>query len=175
MVIEARILTRCCYENLFMIVALTEQGNAFVKKMILDHKTRRRLHGEFLMKYTVGENHDLRAFLHTLEKSKGQELNPRSVSKGSSLERGYAYYAELSADAAHPGLDALDRYLDYTTSHVNANPSVDDKELRRTVNLACEAMFGMGVHVNALLDLADDPELIRLIEMMGHRSALETG
>jgi len=35
-VVEARALTRCCWENLFWIAALSKKGDEFVKTMELD-------------------------------------------------------------------------------------------------------------------------------------------
>jgi hypothetical protein len=52
MVVEARVLTRCCFENLFTVVKLQEKGSAFVEKMDADRKAIRKARGEFLLKHS---------------------------------------------------------------------------------------------------------------------------
>jgi hypothetical protein len=77
-VVEARTVARCCFENLFYIAALREDGEQFVREMAKDHEASRKARGEFLMQQT-GEMPDaewqqkLRAFLATLEKAKRSE------------------------------------------------------------------------------------------------------
>jgi hypothetical protein len=165
-VVEARILTRCCFENLFTVVTLQEKGSKFVKQMDADREANRRARGEFLLKY--GDEDDaLRTYLRKLPNSKAKLLSPKTVAAGP-LERGYAYYAQLSADAAHPGLDALERYISKSgnTLQVNLEPIPEDEEIHETVNLACQAMIGVAVHVNTMIGGPDDPELSALIQEM---------
>jgi hypothetical protein len=185
LVVEARILTRCCIENSFTAVAIDEQGASFISNMIDDQKADRKSRGEFLLMNATGKtdpdsDQKLRSFLGTLGKSKGRSLNPRRIAETGPLRKGYAYYAQLSADACHPSLDALMRYLTErdmggrSALSVDINPVIDEKELRDTVNIACEAMIGVCVSVNALLGGPDDPELTRLIKQMGCRAAAGT-
>jgi hypothetical protein len=171
MVVEARILTRCCFENLFTVVMLQEKGSKFVKQMDADREATRKARGEFLLKYSRGDDPELRAYLRGLGKSKATSLNPKTLAAGP-LEQGYAYYAQLSADAAHPGLDALERYMGKAGDmlQVNVDPVVDDGEVSDTVDMACAAMIGVAVHVNTMLDGPDDPELIAVIQEMGNRA-----
>jgi hypothetical protein len=171
MVVEARILTRCCFENLFTVVMLQQEGSKFVEQMVNDREAARKAQGERLLKYAVGDDPELRAYLRGLRKSKAKLLNPKNVAAGP-LEHGYAYYAQLSADAGHPGLDALERYMKKTGHilQVNIEPVADNAEIRDTVGHACTAMIGVSVHVNTMLDGPDDPELTALIREMGKRA-----
>jgi hypothetical protein len=41
-IVEARTITRCCYENLYWVIALAEEGAAFVRKMQHDEMTHRK-------------------------------------------------------------------------------------------------------------------------------------
>jgi hypothetical protein len=136
--------------------------------MIKDREANRKARGEFLLKYTPSDDPDLRAYLREPGRSKGKSLNPKSVAAGP-LEQGYAYYALLSADAAHPGLDALERYMKKPGHilQVDIDPVLDDGEISETVDLACTAMIGVSVHVNTMLDGPDDPELTALMQEMG--------
>lgn len=171
MVVEARILTRCCFENLFTVVRLQDEGTKFVEQMNNDREAARKAQGERLLKYAVDDDPELRAFLRGLGKSKAKLLNPKNVAAGP-LEHGYAYYAQLSADAGHPGLDALDRYMKKVGPNiqVHVDPVADDAEICDTMHLACVAMIGVAVHVSTMLDRPDDPELTALIREMGDRA-----
>ena len=70
---------------------------------------------------------------------KGKSLDPKKVAARGLLFKSYVYYAELSADAAHPTLDALQRYLgrvqggDKPIRTIDINPLVSPKERRLTL------------------------------------------
>jgi hypothetical protein len=49
---------------------------------------------------------------------------------------------------------------------VELEPVADEGEIRDTVDLACQAMIGVAVHVNTMLDGPDTPELDALIREM---------
>jgi hypothetical protein len=136
MVVEARILTRCCFENLFTVVRLQEEGPKVVEQMVKDRDASRKAQGERLLEYADGDDPELRAYLRGLGKSKVKSINPKNVAAGP-LERGYVYYAQLSADSGHPGLDALARYMKKVGDvvQVNIDPVSDDNEIRDTVIL----------------------------------------
>jgi hypothetical protein len=46
-IVEARTIARCCFENLFHIAALREDGQQFVREMAEDHEASRKARGEF--------------------------------------------------------------------------------------------------------------------------------
>jgi hypothetical protein len=56
LVVEARSLTRSCYENLYRMAALIEQGDDFVKAMRQDQIRSFRSQGEFLFE-NIDEEH----------------------------------------------------------------------------------------------------------------------
>ena len=181
MTVEARILTRCCFENLFTVVALSEQGPGFVQKMVDADEADRRRRGEFLLESAPGPRDDdevFKAMLRTL-KSKDRGLNPRNVAGLGPLKKGYAFYAQLSADSGHPTMAALNRYLkpgalgEKSGLAVHLDP-VDDSEILETIELACTALIGVSVNANAVLGEQDHPELGRLIAKMNKRAMPET-
>ena len=180
MPVEARILTRCCFENLFTVVALAEQGAAFVRKMIQDYDADRKMRGEFLLKNASGPRDDdeqLKATLRSLQ-SRQRTLNPKNNAAAGPIHVGYAFYAQLSADAGHPTIAALYRYLERSQVgdkkvmkiHVDG---VDAAEILETVNFACDALIGVAVYVNSILESPDNPELSRLLGQMTSRAAME--
>lgn len=165
-IVEARTLTRCCFENLFTIAALSEGGQRFILEMGEDHKASRKARAEFLMQQTgdlpnTEWQPKLRAFIASLGKGqrKGKSLDPKKVAARGPLFKSYVYYAELSADAAHPTLDALQRYLgraqegDKPIRTIDINPLVSPKERRLTIMMVCEALLSACIGVTQILDL----------------------
>jgi Family of unknown function (DUF5677) len=127
-IVEARTIARCCFENLFTIAALREGGQRFVLEMGEDFKASRKARAEFLMQQTGDMPNTewqpkLRAFIASLGRGqkKRKSLDPKRVAARGPLLKGYAYYSELSADAAHPTLDALQRYLGHAQGERHAD------------------------------------------------------
>jgi Family of unknown function (DUF5677) len=163
-IVEARTLTRCCFENLFHIAALRDDGQHFVREMEEDQKASRKARGEFIMRQT-GEISDaegqqkLRAFLSRLGKTKRKSLDPKRVAARGPLLKSYVYYSELSCDAAHPTLDCLHRYLGRSEENgepvvtIDIDPLIRPEERRVTLLLACEALLGVCIGVKEILEL----------------------
>jgi hypothetical protein len=177
-IVEARTVARCCFENLFTIAALREGGQEFVLEMGEDHKASRKARAEFLFQQT-GDMADtewqpkLRAFIASLGKgqTKRKSLDPKRVAARGPLLKWYVYYAELSADAAHPTLDALQRYLGHSQENgkpirtIDINPPVSPRERRLTLLMVCEALLVMCIAVMEILDLkAFNDELAALMQ-----------
>jgi hypothetical protein len=120
LVVEARTLTRSCYENLYFMAALVEQGDEFVKAMHQDQIRNFRSQGEFLLE-NIGSEHigdptfvdQLRARLKEMKLRwpKASLLTPKQTVKDSVLRESYLIYSKLSGDAAHPSVLALKRHL----------------------------------------------------------------
>jgi Family of unknown function (DUF5677) len=49
LLVEARILVRCCFENAFWIAGLHSHGDEFVRKMFQDEVKSKRVRGEFVL------------------------------------------------------------------------------------------------------------------------------
>jgi hypothetical protein len=164
-IVEARTVTRCCFENLFHIAALRDDGQQFVREMAEEDEASRKARGEFLIQQT-GEipeaewQQNIRAFLASRGKgqTKRKSLDPKRVAARGPLLKGYVYYSQLSSDAAHPTLGALERYLGSKEngepiSTIDIDPLVSPKERRRTWLMACEALLGVCIGVMEILNL----------------------
>ena len=86
------------------------------------------------------------------------------------LLKGYVFYAELSADAAHPTLDALQRYFvraregGEVVRGIDINPPPKPREAVGTLLYACEALLGVCVGCNEMLGgTAAGAELAELV------------
>jgi len=187
-IVEARVLARCCFENLFAVAALRDRGSSFVKEMIEDNKADRKARGEFLLEQTAGHpnrewEHKLRSFLRKITQKDAwtTSLSPKRVAKMGPLLKGYMFYAELSADAAHPTLDALQRYFVRTREGgemvrgIDINPPSKPGEAVMTLLYACEAFLGVCVGCNEILGGtaagAELGELVDEYQRLGSRLA----
>src|ERR1017187_7838557 len=52
-IVEARTITRCCFENQYWVVALVEQGGACARKMVHDGVGHRRARSQFIFQTAV--------------------------------------------------------------------------------------------------------------------------
>jgi Family of unknown function (DUF5677) len=119
LIVEARTLTRCCYENLFFIVGLIEKGEEFVSAMYHDELASIRSRGNFLLETQPQENNEMlekfgKGLKEPLEEMKrrwpkAKFLNPKNAAKSSVIVDAYLLYGQFSADAAHQSLSALKR------------------------------------------------------------------
>ena len=103
----------------------------------------------------------LRAFLASLGRgqTKRKSLDPKRVAALGPLLKGYVYYSQLSNDAAHPTVTALQRYLGRSHENgepirtIDIDPLVSPKERRQTLLMACEALLGVCIGVMEILNL----------------------
>jgi hypothetical protein len=161
-IVEARTITRCAFENLYWIVGLAEEGEAFVRKMRDDEISHRRARGqeifgaEVLLEDDVAER--LRAYLKGVNKQfdKAKTLSPKHVAQiRNDFEKTYIFYGQLSSDAAHPSVTALNRYI-VPESHpegggIDVEPVVSDFEIAETAEYLCMAAMGVCVAANQII------------------------
>jgi hypothetical protein len=163
-VVEARVLTRCCFENIFYMVELEAKGYAFVRELKDDESKSRKALGERILsqRITLDEavKDRLTAQLREINRAAPQAkfLSITEVASGGLLAQADLFYRQLSRDAAHPTLTSLNRYLKrydeggQTVRALDADPVVNDVELSQTVDWACVAMIGACVGVNQILE-----------------------
>jgi len=160
-IVEARTITRCCFENAYWVVGLAEEGEAFVRRMRDDEMSRRRHRGQFMFDTDVELPPDveerLRNYLRGVNKSfaNAKTLNPQQVAALSDIGRSYVFYGQLSADAAHPSMTSLNRYIVPHSADevggIDVNPAVKDAEIENTLELLCLAVMSVLVAVNQML------------------------
>jgi len=178
LVVEARILTRSCYENLFCVAGLVAKGDEFVEAMYQDDIKGIRSRGEFVLQTVVSpedKQNDfaqrLRARLDDMKKRwpKARYLNPKDAAGQSVVEQGYLQYSQLSGDAAHPTISALKRHLlivreaGEPVACLDVQPVQRGTEIADTVNIACNAVIGVLVGVNQLVEAKEAQEAVRLV------------
>lgn len=161
LVVEARILVRCCFENTFWMAGLHSQGDKFVRKMLHDEAWSRRVRGEIALSKRPQLSEDvekrLREQLRVINKNwpDAKSLSPKDVALSGLLKDGYLIYSQLSADAAHPTVTSLHRHVGHCERDgealINVVPTPKDEEVIMTLNWACNAMLGACVAANEIL------------------------
>ena len=96
-------------------------------------------------------------------------LKPKDAADQSVMKQGYLIYSQLSGDAAHPSITALKRHLlivqedGENVACLDVQPVERGEEIADTIDIACNAVLGVLVGVNQLLDVADARELVRAV------------
>jgi hypothetical protein len=161
-IVEARTIARCCYENMYWVVGLIEEGEAFVRRMEHDEMSRRKRQGQFLFETGIPletEVEDrLREWLRNANKrfANATMLNPKQVAALHDIGRSYVFYGQLSSDAAHPSVTALNRYVvqrapDDDEGGIDVEPIIKEEEIEETLELLCQAVMGVCIGVNQIL------------------------
>lgn len=150
-IVEARILVRCCWENVFYIGRIAKDGQSFIERMINDHWVSTRARGERLFAQKLIERgseaeEKLREVLRSID-AKGQSLTPKEIADEGPLSEGYLIYMTVSADAAHPTLTSLNRHIlenpkTGVIDQLNITASVTPEELVGTIDFGCGALLG---------------------------------
>jgi len=160
-VIEGRIITRSCLENVFWVGSLVEEGEKFAREMLHDTMSHRQKAGQriFASGATLGDEVEarLREWLRTNSKNFGnsKQLNPKAVADRTDIGRTYIFYEQLSSDSCHPSLDALNRHVmphtDAEIGGVDVEPVPSARELAETLEYLSMAVMGVCVGVNQLV------------------------
>lgn len=160
LVVEARILARCCFENMFWIAGLVRDRDAFVNLMLDDEMKSRQSRGKALFADKVTRtalDSDAEAKLRGWLTDAGKRfpdaryLTPKAVAFGTSVASAYHLYSQLSSDAAHPSIEALDRHAPGPEATIDIAPVAKTAELEDTLNLAANAFLGACVGANEML------------------------
>ncbi len=166
-IVEARTITRCCLENLYWTVGLAEEGEVFVRKMRDDEMSHRKAQGQSIFATEIELETDVETRLRTFMKdtkrnfATAKTLNPKQVAQvRGDFEKTYIFYGQLSSDAAHPSVSALNRYAVPETAEeaggIDMDPVVSDRELAETLEYLCMATIGVCVAVNQIIGGAPD-------------------
>lgn len=168
-VLEARILTRNCLENGFWLGGLVDEGASFVAQMVEDEQKRRASRGQLLFENRVQFDEAVEQRLRTWMRERkhwhdSKTLNPKGVADGTSLDGAYIFYSELSVDA-HPGLEALTRYLARDDdAELDFEPRINLEEVIDTLYLHSYSVLTVLVQVNQMVGHGAGELMIKLTE-----------
>jgi DNA phosphorothioation-dependent restriction protein DptG len=163
-VVEARMLARSIFENEFYLYRLAQDGSAFAREMFADEVYHRGAGGETIFKEeqareAMGEESRarMRAFIKGLrqESQNAKPLKPKDAISGTDVSAAYVFYQQLSFDAGHPSLTALNRHVVETTENeivgLSFQPRIKDGEVMDTAFLAVMALLGVCISANTAL------------------------
>ena len=155
--VECLTLVRSCWENLFLAHQLHQDGAGFVKTMRRHEAWGRISLGEWLLESHVAADNPFGKTIRDLIKRERLNAPKKLVVKSTAtggIEQMYATYAELSHDAAHPSVTALERHFrrgDNGRWTMDVSPPFKPNERLMTLDRACNALFGVCLAVNALI------------------------
>jgi hypothetical protein len=119
LVTEARKLLRCSLEDFYFLEGLIREGPSLVQKMCDEDEAQRTSRGQLIlerqMKVDIDIQNNLRGFLRG-QKQQGKRgrsgtLEPKMVAGAGVLRDSYLLYKQLSADASHTTVTALNRHI----------------------------------------------------------------
>jgi hypothetical protein len=155
--VECLTLVRSCWENLFLVHQLGQDGAGFVKTMRSHEAWGRISLGEWLLENAGMAANPFGQTIRDLIKRERRNAPKKMDVKGTAtgaVEHLYAAYAELSHDAAHPSLTALERHFRRADSGrwtMDISPPFKDRERLATLSMACNALLGVCLGVSTLL------------------------
>ena len=165
-IIESRVLVRCCLENSYWVAGISAEGEKFAREMLHDEMNHRQRRGQRLfareMPLDDESKEKLAAWMRESSKrfQNAKQLNSMSVALKTDLGRSYIFYEQLSSDAAHPSLDALNRHIIPHTAEetggIDVDPVPRDEEIIETLEYLCMAVMGV---------------LIGVLQIIGRRAA----
>jgi hypothetical protein len=155
--VESLTLVRSCWENLFLVHQLHQDGAGFVKTMRGHEAWGRISLGEWLLENHVAADSPFGKTIRDLIKRERLNAPKKLVVKDTAtggVASMYAAYAELSHGAAHPSVAALERHFrrgDNGRWTMEIAPPFKPNERLQTLDMACNALLGVCLAVSAML------------------------
>jgi hypothetical protein len=187
LIVEARTLVRCCYENLFWIRSLAKRGEEFLREVELDDAaSRMKLARDWSAWIRVREEADPRAERHQAfyEAMRAQHQGAKQIRHSQAAEDGgvskaYLAYRQLSSDSAHPSARSLSRYLEWPPGAPAPFPRGDalatEQEVLDTLHLLGTALLSVIVSadrtVGRTLNSDTQLELALAVDIMGKEAS----
>ena len=179
-IVEAEVLTRCCFENMFWITALNNRGDEFVSDMHSDNEAFILKQANREATWSQGDeppNHILtwRHLAADVLETPGRRAAIRHLeaAKQGSSDSYYLEYGKLSAGAAHPSSRSLSRHLkrgenegDFT---ISAAVEADSEDILDVLQLGTRALFFICDTASNILyeETDDEKEIVELNEEFG--------
>ncbi|MFY1009916.1 hypothetical protein FYM84_19890 [Pseudomonas sp. CAH-1] len=178
MIVEARILIRCLFENAFCLGALAESPEKFFPLLHKDNVAAKRGQAKVLRQGNHSLDQDVATAMdEILAGDKGRHLNWQEVAEMSSLGHQYLFYKHLSDDAMHYSASSLKRYIisnEETNSWSGYKFGPGKKaEVALAANLSASAALGILIgFLQATKNSSRDKEANELLDRFGSLSSL---
>lgn len=170
LIVEARTIVRCIYENLFRVGYLVSNGYEAVKTWLQDHDAANKAVGNALQQWAdeheVEEIEEFAQFMADLNGKKIPKSGMETQAIAAGLKEHYITYRMLSADAAHPTARVLSRHArqesDGTLTISGASLWTDENEELETRALACLAFLFICRGANKIVETGYQSPLEKL-------------
>jgi hypothetical protein len=181
LLVEARVLTRCCFENQLVVGGLHAQGIEFAQQIKADDVAGRKARLKFVANneaifqdLSQETRNEMAKSQQWLAASKGSYLKFKEASESGPFKEIYLAYSQYSGDAAHPTFTALMRHftVEDKTLTFDVVPPRNDHQLDETLHLACMSLIGVMIVVNEMCGYAEAGK--RLPELNGRFQTLQT-
>jgi uncharacterized protein (DUF4415 family) len=164
MVVEARTLARTCLESTFCLAAIVKGDSDFTEKMLRDEFANRKKKANWLLSVPERLQHckpdamqRLREYVENLNDTWDSlsALGIEEMARTAGLHDLYIFYRELSGDAAHPTITALNRYIVNDEGHevreIRWGPKCNPSEIADTLNIACHVFIASCAAINEMI------------------------
>jgi hypothetical protein len=181
LLVEARVLTRCCFENQLVVGGLYAKGVEFAQQIKADDVAGRKARLKFvadnegIFQGLSQETRDeMTKSQEWLAASKGSYLKFKEASAAGPFNAIYLAYSQYSGDAAHPTFSALMRHCPIEDKGLvlDVVPPQDDHQLDETLHLACISLMGVAIVVNEMCGYTEAGK--RLTKLNDRLRALQT-
>jgi hypothetical protein len=186
LIVEARTLVRCCYENLFWIRSLAKRGEEFLREVELDDaKSRMALAKDSsdwikAQEETNPSSERHRAFYESIRAEYGgaRPIKQKKAAEDGNVAKAYLAYRELSSDSAHPSARSLSRYVEWSPGEPSPLPHQDaaatEQEILDTLHLLGIALLPLITTVDRIVGRTLVPdaeiELALAIQVIGEEA-----
>lgn len=162
-VVEARTLARTCLETVFALVAAVKMDGTFIDRIVSNEIGSKSKGANWLLNRA-----DKTDFLHAEAEAQLQGFIDRlkaeneptgsfateEMARRAGLDGLYIFFRQFSSDAAHPMLEALNRYIDNGEGGVGPDivwgPRCGAGEIADTVVMACCFLMTGAVALNEI-------------------------
>jgi len=169
LIVEARTLVRCCYENLFRMSYLVAKGYDAVEVWIGEYNTSTKKVGNELLAWqrrqvdVLKEADEFDTFMEEVNKRETANSGFAAQADAGGVRDQYITYRMLSADSAHPTMEVLSRHgrieTDDSLTISGASLWSDEDEDIDTWELACLAVIQVYSGADTILKLGREAAL----------------
>lgn len=162
-IVEARVLARTCLETVFALVAAVKMDVSFIDRMVANEMGSKSKGAKWLLNRADRADYlhpeaeaDLQAFINRLRTDNEPigSFATEEMARRASLDGLYIFFRQFSSDAAHPMLEALNRYIDNGQGGLSPEivwgPKCGTNEIADTVTMACCFLMTGAVALNEI-------------------------
>jgi hypothetical protein len=162
-IVEARTLVRTCLETVFALVAAVKMDTGFIDRMVANEMGSKSKGANWLLNRADRTDFlhpeaeaNLQAFIDRLKADNEPtgSFASEEMARRAGLDGLYIFFRQFSSDAAHPMLEALNRYIDNGQGGLGPEivwgPKCGANEIEDTVIMVCCFLLTGAVALNEI-------------------------